>query len=134
MTGAEFTDADVAVLKGPRNYGALTTVNPDGSLQSSITWVDAADGFLLVNTAVGRVKDRNLRANPNAAMLVTEEGDAYRWTSFTGRVVDTVGEPEALEHIDALSRRYDGKPWTPKAGQRRVIFRIRPTRVVRYED
>ena len=65
---------------------------------------------------------------------MTEEGDAYRWTSITGEVVDTVGEPQALEHIDTLSRRYDGTPWTPKAGQERVIFRIRPTRVIRYED
>ena len=52
----ELTEMDVAVLKGTRNYGALTTVNADGSLQSSITWVDTADGLVLINTAVGRTQ------------------------------------------------------------------------------
>jgi hypothetical protein len=58
--------------------------------------------------------------------------DPYDWVSIAGRVEATAGEPEALAHIDALSRRYDGKPWEPVEGQERVIFRIRPDRILRY--
>ena len=130
---AELSERDIELLRGPENYGALVTINPDGSPQASITWIDAADGLVLLNTARGRIKDRNLRANPSVAVLVSEEGDAYRWISINGEVVDTIGEPEALEHIDALSRRYDGEPWTPVAGQERVIFKIRPTHIYRYK-
>ena len=128
---AELTPADVELLTG-RSYATLATMNADGSPHASITWIDAADGLVLVNTAEGRVKARNLHRDPRTAVLVTREGDAYDWISITGTVVGSVIGPEALEHIDALSRRYDGTPWSPVEGQTRVIFRIRPDRIVRY--
>jgi PPOX class probable F420-dependent enzyme len=128
---AELTDADVRLLTGP-NFATLATVNEDGSPHATIIWVDAADGAVLVNTAEGRVKARNLHREPRAALLVTRQNDPYDWISITGTVEDTFGEPEALEHIDALSRRYDGKPWEPVEGQERIVFRIRPDRIVRY--
>ncbi len=128
---ARLTPADVELLTG-RSYATLVTVNPDGSPHASITWIDAADGLVLVNTAEGRVKARNLRRNPRVAVLVTREGDPYDWISITGTVVGTAGPQEGLAHIDALSRRYDGEPWEPVEGQERVVFRIRPDRIVRY--
>jgi PPOX class probable F420-dependent enzyme len=127
---AELTDADVGLLTGT-GFATLVTVNEDGTPHATITWADAADGHVLVNTAAGRVKDRNLRRDPRAAVLVTAPGDAYRWISITGTVVEAT-EAGGAAHIDALSRRYDGKPWTPVEGQRRVIFRIRPDHVIRY--
>jgi PPOX class probable F420-dependent enzyme len=128
---ADLTPTDVELLTG-RNYATLATMNADGSPQASITWIDAADGLVLVNTAEGRVKARNLHRDPHVAVLVTRDQDAYDWISITGTVVGAVGEPEALAHIDALSRRYDDEPWNPVEGQTRVIFRIRPDRIVRY--
>lgn len=130
---AELTPADVDLLRGP-NYATLVTLNDDGSPQASITWIDAADGLVLLNTAEGRVKARNLHRDGRVALLVTRGNDPYDWISITGAVVDTVGEPEALAHIGALSERYDGKPWRPVEGQVRVQFRIRPERIVRYGD
>ena len=128
---AELTPADVDLLHG-LNYATLATMNEDGSPHASIVWIDAADGMVLVNTAEGRMKARNLHRDPRAAVLVTRGNDPYEWTSVTGTVVGVVSEPEALEHIGALSQRYDGKPWSPVEGQERVIFRIRPDRIVRY--
>lgn len=129
---AGLTDADVELLKGPDSYAALVTLDPDGSPHTTMVWIDAADGLVLVNTAEGRRKARNLHRDGRAAVLVTRGGDAYDWISITGTVVGTVGEPEALEHIGALSERYDGKPWDRVEGQQRVIFRLRPDRIVRY--
>jgi PPOX class probable F420-dependent enzyme len=129
---AELTAADVELIRGKTTYATLVTIDEDGSPQASITWVDTEDGELLINTAEGRRKSRNLHRDPRVAVLV--EADPYRWMSVNGMVVGTITEPRALEHIDELSRRYDDKPWTPVQGQERVIFRIRPDRVHRYED
>ncbi len=128
---AALTDADTALLTGG-NYAVLVTLYEDGAPHPTVTWVDAADGRVLVNTAEGRWKDRNLRRDPRAAVTVIGE-DFYRWVSIQGNVVDRVTGPEAEAHIDSLSRRYDGEPWTPVAGQIRVLYRIEPQRIIRYE-
>ncbi|HZP90963.1 MAG TPA: PPOX class F420-dependent oxidoreductase [Actinomycetota bacterium] len=127
----ELADADLELLREP-NYAQLVTLDADGSPQVSIVWVDAEDGHVLVNTAEGRRKDRNMRRDPRVAVLVARNGDAYRWVAVEGRVVERVTGPLADAHIDALSRKYDGTPWTPVEGQVRVLYRIRPDRIVRY--
>jgi PPOX class probable F420-dependent enzyme len=129
---AELTTEDLEFLTGA-NYATFVTVNPDGSPQASVTWVDAADGHVLVNTAKGRVKDRNVRANPRVALAVMRGGDPYDWISITGTVVDIEESERAERHIDELSWRYDGKGYSYTPGQVREILRIRPDRVVRYE-
>jgi PPOX class probable F420-dependent enzyme len=127
---ASLTDSDVALLTGG-NYGVLTTLYEDGAAHATVTWVDAGDGHVLVNTAEGRRKDRNLRRDPRATVTVIGE-DFYRWASIEGSVAARVTGPEAEAHIDSLSRRYDGEPWTPVEGQVRVLYRIEPHRIIRY--
>ena len=124
---------DVELFRG-RNFGQLVTLNADGTPQATVLWVDADDEHVLVNTAAGRTKDRNLRRDPRASVSVVKEGDWYRWVSVTGAVVERITGPEADAHIDRLSRRYDGEPWEPVEGQVRVLYRIRPDRVIRYGD
>jgi PPOX class probable F420-dependent enzyme len=125
------TRDDLELLQ-ERNYAQLVTLNPDGSPHVTVLWVDAEPDHVLVNTAEGRVKDRNLSRDSRAAVSVVKDGDWYRWLSVSGIVVERVTGPEAEEHIDRLSRRYDDEPWTPVDGQVRVLFRIRPDRVIRY--
>jgi PPOX class probable F420-dependent enzyme len=125
---------DIELLRG-ENYAYLITLNPDGTPHVTVTWVDATDeGLVLVNSAVGRKKDRNIRRDPRVALAVSRRGDPYDWTSINGTVEELVEGDEALAHIDALSRRYDHEPWTPTEGQVRVIYRIGPERVHRYSD
>ncbi len=128
---AELRAADLALMHEP-NYAQLVTLNADGDPQVSIVWIDAKGGHVLVNTAEGRRKDRNMRRDPRVAVLVARNGDAYRWVAVEGRVVDRLTGPHAESHIDALSRKYDGRPWTPVEGQVRVLYRIHPDRIVRY--
>jgi PPOX class probable F420-dependent enzyme len=129
---AILTPDDLALLRG-ENYAWLVTLDPDGSPTTSITWVDADETHVLINTAEGRRKERNLTRDPRTTVGVQKHGDAYDWISVEGTVDDRITGPEADAHIDALSRRYDQEPWTPKPGQVRVIFRIRPGRIVRYD-
>jgi PPOX class probable F420-dependent enzyme len=129
MTG--LLDADRDLLRG-RNYAHLATLNPDGSPHTTPVWIDVDDeGYVLVNSAVGRRKDRNVRRDPRVAVSLHAGGDPGRWLSIRGTVTSFVNEPEALEHIGALARRYDDRGWTPVPGQVRVIYRIRPERVSR---
>jgi PPOX class probable F420-dependent enzyme len=128
---AELTERDLEILTGP-NFATFVTINRDGSPHATITWVDAADGHVLVNTAQGRVKDRNVRSNPHVAVAVLPGGDAYGWLSLTGTVVDIEVGERAERHIDELSYRYDGHGYGYTPGQVREILTIRPDRVIRY--
>jgi PPOX class probable F420-dependent enzyme len=128
---AELTTADRELLQAP-NYAWIVTLNPDGSPQASITWIGANETEVLVNTAAGRRKDRNVQHDPRVAIAVQVHGDAYRWISVEGVVERREVGPEADAHIDQLSRAYDGEPWTPVEGQQRVRWHVRPARIVRY--
>jgi PPOX class probable F420-dependent enzyme len=129
------TEDDVTLLTGP-NFAHVAVLRPDGSPHVTVVWIDAADGFALVNSAVGRVKDRYLRRDPRVSVTVHDEEDPYRWLRVDGTVVEFVTGEEAEQHIDGLNRRYhDGEAWTFTPGQQRVIYRIRPDRVLRrYDD
>ena len=126
---SELSASDVELLTG-RNFGHVATLNADGSPHVSPMWVDAADGLVLLNTAAGRVKDRNVQRDPRITVSLHDQADPYRWTSIRGVVVERTAAG-ADDHIDTLSRRYDGEPWTPTPGQQRVIYRIRPEHVSR---
>jgi PPOX class probable F420-dependent enzyme len=130
---AELTERDLEILTGT-NYATLVTMGADGAPHASVTWVDAADGSVLVNTAQGRVKDRNVRADPRVALTIMPGGDAYDWISITGTVVDIETGERAERHIDELSHRYDGHGYTYTPGQVREILTIRPDHVIRYKD
>jgi PPOX class probable F420-dependent enzyme len=128
----ELNARDLEILTGP-NFGTFVTMNADGSPHATITWVDAADGKVLINTAQGRVKDRNVRANPRVAVAVLPDGDAYDWISVIGTVIDIETGDRAERHIDTLSHRYDGHGYSYTPGQVREILTIRPDRVIRYK-
>ncbi|HET9249223.1 MAG TPA: TIGR03618 family F420-dependent PPOX class oxidoreductase [Actinomycetota bacterium] len=129
----QLTPSDVEMLTGT-DVATFVTVNPDGSPHATITWIDAADGHVLVNTAEGRVKHRNCAANPRVAVTVMRGGDAYDWISITGTVVAFETGDRAEAHIDELSHRYDGHGYAYTPGQVREILKIRPKRIIRYKD
>ena len=132
MTAA-MTDADVELLKGT-NFATFVTIDDDGLPQSTLIWIDTAGGNVLVNTAKGRVKDRNVRRDPKVSVLVVKEGDAYDWISVAGTVVDIEEGERAERHIDDLSQRYDGHGYELADGMVREILTIRPERIIRYKD
>jgi PPOX class probable F420-dependent enzyme len=112
-----------------RAYAYLATLMPDGSPQLTPLWFDAEGDYILLNSAKGRVKDKNMRARKQVAILITDPKDPFgRYIQIRGNVVE-VTEVGALEHINKLSLRYDDKAWTPKPGQTRVIYKILPDKV-----
>jgi PPOX class probable F420-dependent enzyme len=107
----------------------VTTLRRDGSPHNTIVWVDAEDGVVTFNTAVGRAKERYLQTDPRAAITVVDPEDAYRWVSVSGPAELT--EEGADEQIDHLAKKYLGQdeyPWRDPS-ERRITVTIRPERV-----
>ncbi|MBI3162624.1 MAG: PPOX class F420-dependent oxidoreductase [Chloroflexi bacterium] len=109
-------------------YLFLATIMPDGSPQLTPVWFNADGKHILINTARGRVKDRNMRARPRVALVIQDPKTPYRYLQIRGRV-DENTEQGGDEHINALSLKYDGKPWKKPANQTRVIYKILPEHV-----
>lgn len=108
----------------------LATTNEDGSPHVAPLWSDAdpARGLILLNTAEGRRKVRNARRDPRVMLAAHSPGQLWPPLMIRGTVTGFVHEG-ADAHIDALARRYTGRPWEPVAGQQRVILEIRPDHV-----
>lgn len=129
---AALTDAQRALFQKP-NYGVLGAVRPDGTPQLTTVWVDADDTHVLVNTAEGRFKERYVRRDPRVSLYLRDEDDPYKWIAVTGHA-ELVNEG-AEAHIDKLAKKYTGRdkyPWR-REGERRIIIRITPERVIAYQ-
>jgi PPOX class probable F420-dependent enzyme len=110
-------------------FAHLATVMPDGSPQSTPVWFDVEGDLIRVNSARGRVKDRNMRRNAKVALSILDPDNPYRYLGIRGTVVD-VTEQGADAHIDALARKYIGKDYPfRQPGEVRVTYKIRPERV-----
>lgn len=113
-------------------YAAFATVMPDGTPQVTPVWIDYDGENVLVNTARGRQKERNVRANPNVGVMVMDPDDPYRYLSIRGEVVE-VTEDGAVEHIDELARRYMDVETYPNHGEEqgpRVKILVHPDHVI----
>jgi PPOX class probable F420-dependent enzyme len=110
-------------------FASLATVSVDGRPQVTPVWFDTDGDDIRINTARGRVKDRNLRRDGRVALSVMDPDQPYRYVQVQGRVVE-VTEQGADAHIDALAKKYLGVDVYPnrRPGEVRVIFRIRPER------
>jgi PPOX class probable F420-dependent enzyme len=113
------------------NYLFIATSNPDGSPQVTPVWTDVEDGRIRFNTAIGRVKERNLRRDPRIGLSITHRDDPWNKVDVRGRAVEFIEGEEADRHIDELSEKYTGRtpyPWH-KPEERRVIVLVEAERV-----
>ena len=112
--------------------GVVTTLRPDGSPHSTVVWVDAEDGEVSFNTALGRVKPTNLERDPRLSLVVVDPNDTYKWVAVEGRA--SLATDGADAHIDRLAKKYLGKdeyPWR-QPDQQRVAVKIDPVHVEGY--
>ena len=111
-------------------FAHLATVSTAGIPQSTPVWVDFDGTHVRVNTARGRIKDRNLQANPRVALSILDPENPYRYVQVSGRVAEMT-EQGADAHIDALAKKYLGQDTYPhrRPGEVRVMVKIAPERV-----
>jgi PPOX class probable F420-dependent enzyme len=101
------------------NLGYLGTLNRDGTAQVTPLWVHVEEGRAVFNTAIGRLKERNMRRDPRITVAVADQRDNERYVMITGTAEMT--EEGAAEHIEALSQKYKGRAFSGwKSGMRRV--------------
>lgn len=114
-----------------RAYLYLATTMPDGSPQVTPVWFDTDGEYILINSALGRVKDKNMRLRPQVAMAISDPKDPYRYIQIRGRVVEITTDG-AVDHINRLSQKYTGHNYyTGPTTEQRVTYKILPEKVNR---
>ena len=114
-------------------FANLATTMPDGSPQVTPVWIEAVGDYLLINSAKGRQKDKNMRSRPRVALSMQDPANPYRYLEVRGSVVEAT-EKGADAHIDKLAKKYlgvDKYPYRQK-GEIRVIYKIKPEKVSSY--
>ena len=132
------TEPIVKFFKG-KNFGFLGTVNKDGSPQVTPTWIDIIekeeneDGheeIILINTAMDRIKQKNVSRDPRVSISILDEDNPYSMVTIKGRVVEqtTTG---ADEHIDKLAKRYLDADRYPAHSPsiKRIILKVKPEKI-----
>jgi PPOX class probable F420-dependent enzyme len=110
-------------------FANLATVMPDGTPQVTPVWVDFDGTHVIVNSARGRRKDKNMSQNSSVALSIMDPDNPYRYLEVRGRVAE-ITEAGADQHIDTMAKKYMGVDKYPyrQPGEVRVMYKIEPTR------
>jgi len=102
-----------------------------GYPQVTPTWVDIENGNILVNTAIDRIKHKNISRDPRVALAIADQNNPYDMVTVRGRAIEQITGDAAEKHIDKLAKKYIGKDKYPgrSPGEKRVILKIKPERV-----
>lgn len=114
-------------------FAHFVTLMPDGSPQVTPVWCDLQDDVIIINSAKGRRKERNVVRDPRVALSITDPDNPYRYIQIRGRVVE-ITETGADDHINRMAKKYlnaDTYPYR-QPGEVRVLFKIRPERIQTY--
>lgn len=113
-----------------RGFAHLATPMKDGSPQVTPVWFDYDGSHIRINSAKGRLKDKNMRRDKRVALSIQDPDNPYRYIAVRG-AIDEITEDGADAHIDALAKKYLGKDRYPfrGSGEVRVIYKIRPEKI-----
>ena len=123
-------DEKAVKLFQAKNLVFIATVMKDGSPQLSPVWANYEDGYILVNTAEGRIKHRNIIQDPRVAVSVVAKDNPLDMTTIRGRVVELIPDYD-YKHADRLTQQYMDRDHYPfkRDGEKRIILKIKPERV-----
>ena len=135
MTQNKIISDDVAKLFLEKNLAFLATLMKDGSPQITPTWVDLENNTVLINTAEGRVKQRNVTRDPRVAVSIVDQHNVYNMVTVRGRVIEQTTKG-ADEHIDKLAKKYLGVDKYPfrSPNEKRIILKIKPEKIFRLQS
>lgn len=116
-------------LFAKKALASMATLMPDGRPQVTPVWCDFDGQNVLINTAVGRVKDRNLQRDGRVSLAIIDPDNPYRYLEVRGTVIERT-EKGADAHIDRMAKKYLGVDTYPgrQPGEVRVLYRIKPER------
>lgn len=120
----------VAQLIEDKNLAFVATLMKNNSPQITPVWIDLVDGKIIVNTAEGRVKQRNVSRDPRVAISIVDRNNPYDMVAIQGQVVEQTTEG-ADGHIDKMAKKYlgvDKYPFTVP-GEKRIMLKIVPQKI-----
>jgi PPOX class probable F420-dependent enzyme len=130
-------DPSIAKLFKEKNFAFLATLMKDGTPHVTPTWVDIdkSNNTILINTAKGRVKHRNISRDPRVGVSVVDSSNPYHMVSVRGKVIEQINGKEADDHIDKMAKKYLGKEKYPgrAPGEERLLLRIKPQHIAHME-
>ena len=108
-------------------FAHLATLNSDGTPQVTPVWVDYDGDYIVVNSARGRRKDKNMERNRAVALSIQDPENPYRYLEVRGRV-EEITEDGADQHIDKMAKKYMGVDKYPlrQPSEKRVMYKIKP--------
>ncbi len=126
---SNLSDAEAKALLDAPNHAVLTTVNPDGSLHSTVIWQEPLGDTVSINSAVGRRWPTNLDKDPRATLLVMAQDNPYEYVEIRGTATGSTDGAE--EQADRLAKKYMGLDVYPfrTPTERRISYGLRPERV-----
>ena len=131
------TNPSIAKLFEEKNFAFLATLMKGGSPHVTPTWVDIdkSNNMMLINTAKGRVKHRNISRDPRVGVSVIDSSNPYHMVSVRGKVIEQINGKEADNHIDKMAKKYMGKDKYPgrAPGEERLLLRIKPEHVAHWK-
>ncbi len=130
--GPDLHPTTLDLASGP-NLAAMSTLLPDGRIQTQYVWVGTDGARLTVNTEVHRAKFRNVERDPRVTLAIRDEADPYRYAEVRGRVVGTVRGEAAEQHNSELSRKYWGTDFPNPTRSERIVLIVEAERQVIYE-
>ena len=134
MTGqsnAKLTDPRIREFFEGKNFAFLSSLMKDGSPHVTPTWVDVEDDNILINTALGRIKQTNISRDPRVALSIIYQDNQYEMVTVRGKVTEQITGDVAEKHIDKLARKYINLDKYPRRSknEQRVILKIKPEKI-----
>ena len=121
---------DVAKLFEDKNLAFVATLMKDDSPHITPVWIDLVDGIILVNTAKGRIKQKNVSRDPRVAIAIVDRNNPYNMVTIQGNVMEQTTEG-ADKHIDKMAKKYLGvdKYTFAVPGEERILLKIVPSKI-----
>ncbi len=123
-------DDKVLKLFSEKNLVFIATVMKDGAPQVSPVWANFEDGYVLVNTAEGRIKHKNVLRDPRVAVSVVSKDNPLDMAAIRGVVEELIPDCD-YKHADKLTQQYMGREHYPfkRDDEKRIILKIKPNKV-----
>jgi len=125
------TDPSIRRFFEGKNLVFIASLMKDGSPQVTPTWVDIENGTILVNTAVGRTKQKNVSRDQRVALAIVDQNNQYDMVTARGKVVEQIKGKEAEDHADKLAKKYLGMDKYPRRApdEVRILLKIKPEKI-----
>lgn len=113
-------------LAGASRNAIISTVHPNGTVQSHMMWVHHDGENLLMNTERERAKFRNIERDPRVTVLLTDDNNPYAFIEVRGTVIETIGGDAGQQGIEDMAHKYTGAAYANPITSERMQLVIRP--------